>query len=263
MINKTYLYTVVTFCSLLCIVYSCNHPNPKQQLPASGTKVYIMGTVHKKHLTETSYSLEVIKKVIKAIDPDVIMVELPPQEHEKSFQSYITETAIIGRVKAFPEIYGAVYPLKKEGMSFEIIGVSAWSAQMASTRSRLKRELKNDPVWKDRFKQLKEAADKREAIFQLHGKYDPTYIHTDEYDEANKIYTSVNNDLFNDTLGAGGWENINTAHFSLMNAYLQEHSDKEVKILIMFGAAHKGWLKNKLERTPRIQLINISDYFRR
>ena len=45
----------------------------------------------------------------------------------------------------------------------------------------------------------------------------PRDIHTDRYDEIVKRGLEPYNRLFNDDLGLGGWDNVNAAHYSLID----------------------------------------------
>ena len=68
------------------------------------------------------------------------------------------------------------------------------------------------------------------------------------------------NRLFNDDLGPGGWDNINAAHYALIEAYLNEHSGEGQRVLITFGAWHKYWLLDRLRARDDIVLLTPIDH---
>jgi hypothetical protein len=70
------------------------------------------------------------------------------------------------------------------------------------------------------------------------------------------------NEHFNQILGAGGWENINAAHFKLIEKNLDERANRGYTILIMFGAWHKYWFLEKLRQRDDIELINLNEYLK-
>ena len=66
--------------------------------------------------------------------------------------------------------------------------------------------------------------------------------------------------MFNDELGLGGWDNINVAHYSNIEKALDENSDKGLRILITYGAAHKGWFLRELRQRDDITLLDVKPF---
>jgi len=89
---------------------------------------------------------------------------------------------------------------------------------------------------------------------------DPLKIHTDRYDEIMARGLEPYNRLFNDALGAGGWDNINAAHYALITASLDRHKGEGKRFLIMFGAGHKGWILKKLRQRDDIKLRDLREF---
>lgn len=57
---------------------------------------------------------------------------------------------------------------------------------------------------------------------------------------------------------AGGWTNINQAHYRLIEKTISNYPGK--KILLTFGAGHKYWFLEKLQLRTDIQLMDMSLY---
>ena len=157
----------------------------------------------------------------------------------------------------FPEYTDVIFPLS-EKLNFEIIPVSAWTEQMAEIREQKLYEISNDPHRQDDWETYLLAKEKSAEVNEVNGNgFDPLWINSTAYDDMLEIELKVYNRLFNRELGAGGWENINKAHYSLIEKALDQFENKSKRILITFGAGHKGWLKRALSEKKNIKLIDL------
>ncbi len=228
---------------------------------AAGAKneVIVMGMIHGQHRTSKLYGIDRVKSFIRAIDPDYILCEIPPDRLDTALRQF-DETGSVDepRVKRFPEYVDAMFPLHRS-MHFTIVPCAAWTKAMSDDRQeKLARFKKTRP---EDWAEMERA--EREADEQLHREHldeDPLKIHTDRYDEITARGLEPYNRLFNDDLGAGGWDNINAAHYALISASLEEHKGEGKRFLIMFGAGHKGWLLEKLRGRHDIKLRNLSEF---
>jgi len=73
-----------------------------------------------------------------------------------------------------------------------------------------------------------------------------------------KIALTPYDEYLNDVIGAGGWTNINVAHYRLIDAAIRAHPGE--RILIMFGAGHKYWLHEQLRQRADIRLLDVQDF---
>ena len=90
-------------------------------------------------------------------------------------------------------------------------------------------------------------------------EHDPYWINTDEYDRISEIELSVYNELFNEELGRGGWDNINSAHYGYIDDALDEYEYQGKRILITYGAGHKGWFLKELKKREDIELKTLQE----
>ena len=67
-------------------------------------------------------------------------------------------------------------------------------------------------------------------------------------------------DFFNADLGPGGWDNINRAHYLLIERYLDAHRDQGKRFLITFGAWHKYWFLDQLRMREDIRLRSATEF---
>ena len=100
-----------------------------------------------------------------------------------------------------------------------------------------------------------------DSIYRATGKVnDPYFIHTNAYDSIQDISLQVYNKLFNIELGLGGWENINIAHYWHIEKALEKHRYEGKRILITYGAGHKGWFLRELRKRDDIKLLEMKPF---
>lgn len=247
--------------AMLLASIGCTSPEPRSTT-ADGeprNEVIVMGTIHAGHLTSDTYGIEDIKRIVRLIEPDYILTEIPPVSLEPAFREF-RETGEVTepRVRMFPEYVDAIFPLTKE-TEFKMAPCSAWTREMAEARQVLLDEWTITRPEESR----KVAAAQEWAAEQLAEKGwddDPRAIHTAAYDDIVRAGMEPYRRLFNDDLGPGGWDNINMAHMALIDAALDRHRGEGARILITFGAWHKYWFKEALQDRADIVLRNLNDF---
>ncbi|WP_420318500.1 hypothetical protein [Ekhidna sp.] len=223
-------------------------------------EVLVLGLIHGKHLTEPEFSTEVLKEMIQKIDPDIILAEIPPDRFQQAMESY-QATGVVNeyRVAQFPEYVDVIIPLTKE-MDFTIIPTSAWTEAMANDRLAKMRTIRDDPNREYDWKKYGLARYIADSIKVTSGRqYDPYWINSQAYDDASEIALSVYNELFNEELGLGGWDNINKAHYNNIEKALNEYANQDKRIVITFGAGHKGWFLRELRKRDDIKLLSLEE----
>ena len=227
--------------------------------PGTKNEVIVMGMIHGQHLTSKLYSIERVKSFIRAIDPDFILCEIPPDRLDTALRQF-DETGKVDelRVKRFPEYVDAMFPLHGD-MHFTIVPCAGWTKVMSDDRrEKLARFTKTRAKDWDAMNRAQTQAD--EQLRKEHLDEDPLRIHTDRYDEITARGLEPYNRLFNEALEAGGWDNINAAHYALITAALDRHKGEGKRLLIMFGAGHKGWFVKKLRQRNDITLRNVGEF---
>ncbi|MCA8914887.1 MAG: hypothetical protein KDB90_05705 [Planctomycetes bacterium] len=213
-------------------------------------EVVVMGMIHSGHLRSESYGLDVVEKWVRAIRPDYVMVEIPPDRLPIAIEQYEQNGVVTEpRSLVYPEFVQVALPLRDQ-LHFELIPVSAWTAEMSRDRS-TKLE-----IWKHTRPDDTAEVNAGYAWLSDHTSDDPFEIHSDRYDEAVRQGLEPYSRLFNDDLGPGGWENITGAHYALITAALDQHKGEEKRFLIMFGAWHKYWFLDHLRERDDIVLRN-------
>ncbi|MEM8894549.1 MAG: hypothetical protein AAGC88_08225 [Bacteroidota bacterium] len=231
------------------------------ETPIAKNNVMVMGMIHGGHLTSTTYGNEGVGKIIKTIAPDVIITEIPPDRFDTAMTQFEeTDSISEPRVRRFPEYVDVIFPLTKT-MDFGIVPSAGWTKPMSDARAQRMKEISEDPAWAERWQLYKEAIAKSDsAVDAVNGAEDPYFINSDAYDEAAEIYLSVYNELLNDELGHGGWDNINESHYSYIEQALDSLSGQDITILITYGAGHKGWFMRELRKRTDIELLNMHPF---
>ena len=159
----------------------------------------------------------------------------------------------------FPEYVDVIIPLTKE-MDFTLIPTSAWTEEMANDRLTKMRAIRDDANREYEWRKYGLAKYIADSIKEASGRqYDPYWINSPAYDDASEIALRVYNELFNEELGPGGWDNINKAHYENIEKALKEYTNQGKRIVITYGAGHKGWFLRKLRERDDIKLISLGE----
>lgn len=245
---KLLILTAVAFLA------ACTPEKPKNE-------VIVMGMIHSGHRTNDNYDIDIVKQLIREINPDYILTEIPPDRYPIARKEYDEKDTITEpRIRVFPEYVDAVFPLTKE-MGFEIIPTAGWTKPMNDYRNQRFREIRTDTAWVERWAEYQEASRKSDEAMAAAGDVnDPYFINSDAYDEAGEIGFEAYNRILNETLLLGGWENINIAHYWHIEKALEKHRYEGKRILITYGAGHKGWFLRELRKRDDITLVEMKPF---
>ena len=224
-------------------------------------EVLVLGAIHSGHLTDSVYNINYLTQLIKVINPDIILTEIPPDRFDAAMEGFKRDDSISEpRVMRFPEYVDVIFPLTKE-MNFEIIPTAGWTRPMALERQQKLRAISQDSSRKADWEAYRNANRLSDSLYRVTGKVnDPYFIHTDRYDSIQDIALQVYNKLFNVELGLGGWENINIAHYWNIEKALEKHRYEGKRILITYGAGHKGWFLRELRKRDDIHLLEMKPF---
>ena len=253
----------------LLAMFSCtDQPNATTNKTESNTKktesnkndVLVLGTIHSGHHKHEEFNLDVLTDLIKKIDPDVILTEIPPDRFDAAVEGFLRDDTISEpRVLRFPEYVDVIFPLSKT-MDFEMVPTAGWTKEMADKRSAQLRAISKDSTRAKDWEIYTEAGAKSDSLMKASGRqYDPYFINSDEYDKIAEIQLGTYNDLFNEELGLGGWDNINKAHFGHIADALDKYSNQGKRILITYGAGHKGWFLRALKKRDDVNIISLKE----
>lgn len=226
---------------LLAALGSCRAVQPPQ------TEVVVLGMIHGSHRTSESYGLEELERILRAAEPDMVLTEIPPDRLAEAAQQFADTGKITeSRVRVFPEYTDVLFPLQAE-LGFEIVACAGWTRDMALARRAKLAELRTthpaESLQADEGREWIDAKLEQEGFDD-----DPVKMHTGErYDEIVEIGMIPYDVHFNDTLGLGGWSNINDAHWAPCAQALSRVRGQGKRVVITFGAWHKGRLRTALQ----------------
>ncbi len=243
------------------LLISCKEVNEAKRPANLSNEVLVLGTIHGGHLTDTVYTTAYLTKLIREIDPDFILAEIPPNRFKEAMNGYIRDDSISEpRVMRFPEYTDVVFPLTKQ-MDFEIIPTAGWTKPMADERAAKLKAISADSSRINDWKTYQEGNRSSDSIYRSTGKVnDPYFIHTHAYDSIQDIALRPYNRLFNVELGLGGWENINIAHYWNIEKALEKYRYQGKRFLIIYGAGHKGWFLRQLRKRDDIDILKMQPF---
>ncbi|RZN83054.1 MAG: hypothetical protein EVB11_06030 [Winogradskyella sp.] len=223
-----------------------------------------MGTIHSGHRTEEVYNLDKLTALIEEINPDIILTEIPPDRFNAAMEGFKRDDSISElRVMRFPEYTDVIFPLSKT-MDFKIIPTAGWTRPMALERQQKLKAIRQDSTRISDWKAYTDANKLSDSLLEATGKRnDPYFIHTKEYDSLYNISLQVYNKLFNVELGLGGWNNINIAHYWNIEKALETYRHQNKRVLITYGAGHKGWFLRELSKRDDINLLELKPFLDR
>lgn len=250
--------------ALFVIVFhciACDQNTKPAEVEKTKNEVLVLGTIHSGHYRDSVYNVAYLDRLIREINPDFILAEIPPKSMKEAMDDFIKNDSVSeSRVSRFPEYKDVVFPLTKE-MDFEIIPTAGWTLIMAQERSQKLRSISQDTSRTEDWAAYTAANRTSDSVYQATGKVnDPYFIHTDEYDNIQDIGLQKYNELFNEELGLGGWENINIAHYWNIEKALEKHRNSGKRFLIIYGAGHKGWFTRELRKRDDIELLAMKPF---
>jgi hypothetical protein len=253
------------FFSLMVLfsMISCGEVSNKKESNFKN-EVLVLGTIHGGHLTDSIYNIAYLDKLVREIQPDYILAEIPPDRMEDAMKGFKRDDSISEpRVMRFPEYVDVIFPLTKE-LDFKIIPTAGWTKPMADERSAKLRAISKDSSRAADWKEYIEANKHSDSVYKATGKVNnPYFIHTHTYDSIQDIALQTYNRLFNVELGLGGWENINIAHYWNIEKAIEKYRNQGKRFLIVYGAGHKGWFLRELRKRNDITLLEMEPFLKK
>jgi hypothetical protein len=227
-------------------------------------ELVFLGMIHGEHRTSTRYGLDVVRRLVEAIDPDYWLTEIPPNRLARATEEFARAGAIAEpRVARFPEYVDVLFPLSRT-MRFEVYGTAAWNHPMDRYRRERLAATAADPRRLAEWSAYQTSiADSERQLATGGASDDPRWIHTDAYDAAQRVQLDVYDRQFDAELGTGGWDTINRAHYALVTRVLDRHRGEGARILVTYGAGHKSWMLPKLRARPDLSVLDVGPFLDR
>jgi len=232
-------------------------------VPSLASEVVVLGMIHGGHVTSEVFSLEVVRDLIREIDPDYWLTEIPPNRWDRARAEYqVSGTVEEPRTRLFPEYMEGLFPLTRE-LDFEVIPTAGWTEPMSDFRAAYLDAYSRDPERAESWAEYQAAAAASTEALAAGAGDDPRWIHTDAYDEAYDIRMQAYARLFDADLGPGGWDAINASHWANIERALDRHRGEGARFLLTYGAGHKGPFLRELRRRDDIVLLEVAPFLDR
>ncbi len=226
-------------------------------------EVVVLGMIHGGHTSSEVFSLEVVRNLVREIDPDYWLTEIPPNRWDRAWAEYQASGSVEEpRVRRFPEYMDALFPLTRE-LDFQVIPTAGWTEPMSDFRAAYLDAYSRDPERAGSWAEYQAAAAASAEALAAGAGDDPRWIHTDAYDEAYDIRMQVYARLFDADLGPGGWDAINASHWANIERALDRHRGEGARFLLTYGAGHKGPFLRELRRRDDIVLLEVAPFLDR
>ncbi len=245
----------------LSLLLSCGCSSSRNFRADAPLEVVVLGTTHSRHLNSETYGLDELESMLRAVQPDAVLTEIPPDRFGQAAEEFAATGAIEeSRVSRFPEYTEVLFPLQAE-LGFEIVPCAGWTEEMARERGRLLSEWETS---RPEDTAAVEAGQRGigERLEALGFGDDPRDMHDPRYDEAVRAGLEPYQRLFGDDLGPGGWDNINQAHWALLEAALDRLAADPAteRVAITYGAWHKYWFLDRLAERDDVRVLDTRDF---
>ena len=237
-IKKLFILLIGLLLSVMFLV-SCNIQHK--------TEVLVIGTLHHNHRNNANYSYENIVQAIATYNPDVICVEIRPEEFRK--EKYLTEMMI-----------GTVYGIDHNK---KVYPIDWWKE---NTRA-LQRELRKKPEYIKKQKLADSLEAKNEIIQNFNNKYgnlrknirkfDYLFWNGDDFNNYISESYKISIQVFGDSPINLNYLTRNEKMLNYINKAIVENKGK--KILVLTGVEHKHYFDNALSKRKDISLIRFDD----
>ena len=236
---KKILFAAIFVLPWITLLNSCSQPQ--------NTEVLILGTIHSNHAENAHYSYKDIVHILQSYQPDVICVEIRPQEFRK--ESYLKEmelAAIFGLANDIP-----VYP------------IDWW---IGDERQKMKEYMKTDEyrIKKAKADSMIEVSPIIKTFAERNGEL-KDYIHLKDYTWWNgkefNGYTQekyrISMEVFGDHCANLYYRTRNDSMLMRIGRAMEQHPGE--KIMVLTGAEHKHYFDRELKKQNGMIVHELSD----
>ena len=233
-------------------------PEPVSPRVPGRTEVIVLGTLHGAHRSSQGFSLEVIRDTVRRIRPDVVLTEIPPDR----FEAALLELDALGSgvspekisddwVRAFPEIWGVLVPLRRE-LNYELVPVSGWKPAVSADRRAYYAKHPEGPPSAS-YRSARAAFQSASASHDF--RENPRWVNGPEYLELTTHQENALADAADSQLGMAAVRRINEAHWVNIEAAIAAHGG--ARILLVYGARHRWYTQPRIEALSGVTLLPV------
>ncbi len=219
--------------------------------PASTTEVLVVGTIHGRHATHPSYSYRHLARVFEDFDPDVICVEIRPEDFRRSY--YLTEMVMAttwglehDRVVVPIDWWDSANNARDERARFE--QADEYPA-LAREEERLR---KASRIIRDHERQY---GSYKKFSRRIH-RYGPAFFNGEDYNDYVRESYRISEEVFGDSAVNLYYRSRNDRMLQRIEAAMAEHVG--ARVLVVTGAEHKHYFDDALGRRKDVTLAEFT-----
>ena len=212
------------------------------------SQILIVGTIHQQHHRNENYSYAHILQILASYDPDIICVEIRPEEFRKEL--YLKEMVLAA-------IYGlehrkGVYP------------IDWWTEE--NYREERKKYMET-AEYLEKNKLMEDLTERNDIIQNFKNKYggwsdfsaarDYSFFNGGEYNNYTREGYDISLRVYGNHCMNGYWEARNLNMLERINKAIEENEGK--RIIVFTGAEHKYFFDRELSKLPGLNVVKFSN----
>ncbi len=212
------------------------------------SQVLVVGTIHQKHRANERYSYRHILQILDTFNPDVICVEIRPEEFRKKL--YLKEMVLAA-------IYGLEHGKK-------VYPIDWWTE--GNSREERKKYMETSE-YTEKNKLLENLTEKNTIIQAFKKNYgeweefstaqDYSFFSGQEYNDFKSEAADISLYVYGNHCMNGYWQTRNQNMFARIKKVIEENKGK--RIIVLTGADHKYFFDRALENLPELDVVDLSD----
>ena len=243
----------VWLCLILCLIWgmTCFGPNVEGS-PSRPIKVLVVGTIHQMHATDRNYSYADIVRILATYNPDLICVEIRPEDFRRN--PYLKEMEL-----------ATVWGLSR---GKRVAPIDWWEGAATSNDREVREKLAKEPEYVAKQKELDELVAHDEIITRFEKRFGPM----DEEPKwgAQLGYRFWNGRDYNDVIAEGYKLSLGiygdspfNLHYLTRNKHMMEliwnavRENSSRRVIVLTGSEHKSFFDNEFRKNPEVEAIDF------
>lgn len=215
------------------------------------TEVVFIASLHRGHLHHEDYPMSMLEKLVRAVEPEVVIAEIPPAGRAR-IEAALAAEQPDPWLESFPELSQVVYPLHRE-LGFELVAASAWERQVSDDWSTYWAAHPNGPD-----AELYQNAATHFARVTEDEDDDPEWLHSPTYRRLAAWTDTALSSHAGDELGAADPIRLGRRHAAAVVRAILAHQGRRIAVV---WDARKRWILEREVQTLSNVTIHDTRWF--
>jgi tetratricopeptide (TPR) repeat protein len=216
------------------------------------SQVLVIGTIHQRHNINENYSYEHILNILETFNPDVICVEIRPQEFRK--KPYLKEMVL-----------ASIYGLESGKMVYPIDWWSSSEDGGSNAREERKKYMETPEYLekKEMHDELTETSSIIQSFYEKYGEWKDysreqghSFFNGREFNAFKSEAYGISMQVYGDHSMNLYWQTRNLNMFIRIKKVIEENKGK--RVIILTGADHKYFFDKELEKLREVDVVEFS-----